>query len=165
MSRMWGIGALLLVWVAVPVVPTAQSRTANLTVSASVVANCIVTAQEVAFGAYDPIGANRTTPLDAVGSVTLTCTRGTSARVTLSLGRNPTGATRRMANGSAFLAYELFADAGRANSWTRTAFNPFGSGLAPSNRPFTMPVYGRVPAGQNVPLGAYTDEVLVVVTF
>ena len=56
----------------------------------------------MAFGTYDPLGANSGTgsDLDQTGSVGVTCTRGsTGITIELSDGGNHSGATRRMANG------------------------------------------------------------------
>jgi spore coat protein U-like protein len=162
----WVAGALLIAVVSSgSVVAQGQSKTANLKVSAAVVANCLVTTTDVVFGNYDPVGANGTTPLDAEGSVTLTCTRGVHARVRLAYGQYASGNLRRMASGSDRLSYELYLDAQRTTPWN----SPFGffpgTGAAVSVAPYTRPVYGRVAAGQDVPVGSYSDEVLVLVTF
>ena len=52
----------------------AASKNANLDISASVAANCTITTGPVAFGAYDPVGANAAADLLATGSVTVACT-------------------------------------------------------------------------------------------
>jgi spore coat protein U-like protein len=142
---------------------SSQSKTANLKVSATVVANCIVTTTDVNFGNYDPVGTNATAPLDADGSVTLACTRGTLARVRMNYGSNASGNIRRMANGPAFLNYEIYINPQRSTPWNSNY--TFTGGAAPSSAPRTMPVYGRVIQGQDVPAGAFTDTVLVIVTF
>ena len=88
---------------------TAQS--ANLTVSANVVKNCTITTAPVAFGNYDPVAANATAPLDGLGTVTVTCTKGAPAKVGLNPGGNAQGTTRRMSGGGAeYLTYELYKD-------------------------------------------------------
>ena len=78
---------------------TGQSATASLTVSASVSKNCTITTAPVTFGAYDPVTANATAPLDATGTVTVTCTKGAVAKG-LGPGSNAQGATRRMTQGA-----------------------------------------------------------------
>ena len=125
----------------------------------------------MAFGTYDPIVANLSTPLDATGTVTTTCTSGANPQVTLGQGSNPGGGSsdaapvRQMsAGGSNFLSYALYQQSGRTTAWGNT------SGTAPSSVPGTglaqvFTVYGRIPAGQIVPTGSYADTVVATVTF
>ena len=88
-----------------------QSATASLTVTANVSKNCTITTAPVTFGAYDPVTANATAPLDGIGTVTVTCTKGAAAKVGLGAGSNAQGTTRRMTGGAAaFLTYELYKD-------------------------------------------------------
>jgi len=142
-----------------------QSSTASLTVSASVSKNCTITTAPVAFGAYDPVAANSTAPLDGIGTITLTCTKGAVATVTLGAGGNPAGGTRQMNNGAgAFLKYALYQDTGRATVWGEGA-NAQGFPAAPSKEPRNFTVYGRVDQAQDVTVGSYTDTVLATVNF
>lgn len=142
---------------------SSQSKTANLKVSATVVANCIVTTTDINFGNYDPVGANATAPLDAEGSVTIACTRGTLARVSMGFGTNASGNTRRMTNGQAFLNYEVYINPQRNTPWNSNY--SFTGGAAPSSAPRTMQVYARVPQGQDVPPGSFSDTLLVAILF
>src|SRR5262249_25465714 len=68
----------------------AGTATANLNVQATIAANCTLTTTAVNFGNYDPIVANLTTDLQAPagGKVTLLCTNGAAATVTLGQGAN-----------------------------------------------------------------------------
>ena len=143
---------------------SSQSKTANLKVSATVVANCIVTTTDVNFGNYDPVGTNATAPLDADGSVTLACTRGTVALVGMNYGSNASGVIRRMANGTSFLTYDLYLNSQRSIRWVSPLIF-FPGNQASSTAPRTLPVHGRIPQGQDVPVGAFADTVLVVATF
>ena len=59
--------------------PSRQS--ASLTVSANVAKNCTITTAPVDFGNYDSVAANATAPLDGIGTVTVTCTKGAAAKV------------------------------------------------------------------------------------
>lgn len=156
--------AIGLVSIAPVIGQAAQSRTATLRASATIVADCIIVVrQDVQFGAYDPVGANAAAPLDAVGLVDLTCTRGTIASVNFDQGQNSQANSRRMTNGSGFLGYLLFEDAARTR--------PVGPGqvrtlpAAPSTRTRTVGVFGRIAPGQDVPLGNYVDTVTVTVRF
>ena len=78
-----------------------ESATASLTVSASVSKNCTITTAPVTFGTYDSVAANATAPLDGIGTVTVTCTKGAPAKVGLNAGSNAQGTTRRMSQGAA----------------------------------------------------------------
>ena len=94
----------------------AATATTSFGVTASVNANCTISAATLAFGGYDPLVANASTPLDQTSTLTVTCTKGTSAAVSLDLGTHASGSTRRMQNDSTateFLTYELYTTAGR----------------------------------------------------
>lgn len=143
----------------------AQTATANLNVSATVNSSCTVTTTAVAFGVYDPIVTNASAPLDATGTVVVTCTKGAGSRIDLNTGSNASGSVRRMAGGGDFLTYELYQDTTRTTVWGS------GSGAgqtitgAPSKAPRTFTVFGRVPAGQDVVAGAYADTVVATINF
>lgn len=134
--------------------------TTTMTVTANVVASCSVVGGTLAFGNYDPIAAGAT---DANLQIGVRCTRGVTALVGLSLGANPSGATRRMNNGASFLNYELYQDAPRTVIW--------GTGVqrvtyvAASNAVTNFTVFGRVFALQDVAVGAFADTVTISVTF
>jgi spore coat protein U-like protein len=148
----------------------AATQTSNLSVTASVAANCSISTAAVAFGAYDPVGANASANLDATGTVTVTCTSGASTGITLGQGANAdTGSTddvplRRLTDGSSnFLDYGLFTDASRSTVWGNTAATDVAHTGTGSSTNLT--VYGRIPSGQSVPTGSYTDTVVATVTF
>jgi len=129
----------------------------SFTVSATVVASCSVSATNLAFGSYT--GSSN---LDQTSTVSVTCTNGTDYSVALNDGANASGSTRRMlSGGSNYLSYEMYSDAGRSTVWNAaTPVTGTGSGVAQS-----LTVYGRVPSGQNVPAGSYSDTVQVTVTY
>lgn len=147
----------------------ATTSTANLSVTATVSSNCSISTTVLAFGSYDPVGANASTALESTGGVVVTCTSGASTAVTLGQGANPnTGSSdttplRRMYDGSAYLSYTLYSNPGRTTVWGNTSGTSLahtGTGTAT-----TLTVYGRVAAGQNVPAGSYADTVVATVTF
>jgi spore coat protein U-like protein len=150
----------------------AGSATANLTVQATVDANCTISTTAVDFGSYDPIVTNLATDLEAPagGKVTLLCTNGASATITLGQGANAdTGSTtanpaRRLKHGTTdYLSYTLYSDAGLSSEWGDTA--PTGVAHTGTGATAEFDVYGVVPQAQNVPVGTYTDTVLATVTF
>jgi spore coat protein U-like protein len=160
--------AVLLCAVAlVPTLASAQSASTNLAVSASVAANCTISTTPVAFGAYDPVVTNASASRDAAGGVTIACTKGAVPTIGLGLGSNslaPT--TRRMLGVSGdFLTYELYQPAGYTTVWGTSGANLFSAGASTGRAGRTFAVNGRIPGGQDVATGAYTDTVVATVNF
>ena len=154
----------------------AGAASTNLAVSASISNNCSIATTPLAFGAYDPVVTNATTPLDAAGAVSITCTKGAVTTIGLGLGANASGATRRMTDGSSdFITYEAYQPPdntpGTACAYASpTVWGTAGGGLftpavAPSKGTRTYNVCGRVAAGQDLPGGTYNDTVLATVNF
>ena len=143
----------------------AGSQGTTIGVSATVTANCTVSALPVAFGSVDTLSAS---PVDATGSVSVTCTNGTgwTAAADAGGGSGASFATRRMTYSGNTLNYTLYRDAARSQVWGDGSGSTFtvantGSGSAQS---FT--VYGRVPGGQSTaPAGGYNDTVNVTITY
>ncbi len=151
------------------------SATASLSVSVTVSSNCRITTSAVTFGTYDPLEANVAAPATGTGGVTLTCTRGTSAALTLGPGANPTGPTRRMRGGSGFVAYELYMPASEnpgapcsfvaPKVWGSGGSAVFTPSSAPSRDPRSYNVCGRIPEAQNVLAASYSDAVVATTNF
>lgn len=138
-------------------IPTtyAATTTADFTVTATVLNTCSATATNLAFGTY----ANVT--IDATSTVSVTCTSGGTYTVGLSNGANYSAPNRRMTNGSAFLNFELYSDAGRTVVWNDTAtVAGTGSGSAQD-----LTVYGRLPGTQGLIAGSYTETITATVTY
>jgi spore coat protein U-like protein len=132
-------------------------------------AQCTLSSTGVAFGVYDVFEA---APLTATGSVTYFC--GPPDRtVTIALDAGLSGAyrPRRMASGAERLAYDLYLDPAGVRIWgdgtagTDLFTGSTGPPGAPGERTFTVPVYGRVPPGQDVGFGVYADTVTVTIIF
>jgi spore coat protein U-like protein len=150
----------------------AGTATSNIAVTASVTANCTISAGGLGFGAYDPVFTNASAALDATATLTLNCTSGSAPTITLGQGANAnTGSSditplRRLKDGAAtanYLNYALYSDTGRSTVWGADATNDVdyaGTGVNTS-----VTVYGRVTGGQNVPAGSYTDTVVATVNF
>ena len=120
----------------------------------------------MAFGNYDSVAANATAPLDGIGTVIVTCTKGAPAKVGLNDGANAQSTTRRMVGtATEFLTYELYKDTAHATRWGNTTDTALDIPAAPSQAPRTFTVYGRVPAAQTAAVGNYTDTVLATVNF
>ena len=150
----------------------AGTETSNLTVSATVPSNCQLTTTPLNFGNYDPIVVNASSVLDGTNNtaIAITCTDGTAFTYGVAQGQNPaSGSTalnplRQMANGAARLRYDLYRNSGRTQIWGDIGTANVRSGVGDGNESF-FGLYGRIPAGQNVPVGNYSDTVTVTVSF
>lgn len=139
-----------------------QEITAPVRVTAGLGAACAVATTNLAFGNYDPLVVNRDgagSDLDAQATITVTCSAGAAPLVWIA-----PGTSGRVMTGPGSLVYELYSDAAHTAVWgstQATAFKlPASTGAA---QPMT--VYGRVPRGQNVAVGAYAQTVTVTVNF
>src|SRR5438477_13151443 len=102
----------------------AGSNTGSLSVTATVAQTCSVSATStLAFGAYDPVVANASTALPGTGSVSLKCTKGSSAiTIDMGAGANAVGNQRKMLGGTAgdLLNYSITQPA-TTTPWTSCA--------------------------------------------
>jgi spore coat protein U-like protein len=133
-------------------------------VSSAATSCSIAVVSPVSFGVYDVFS---TVPNDnGVGSLTVDCqgSGNTTFVAALGDGRGHGYAPRVMRDGEKSLNYNLYTDATRSVVW--------GDGSGGSqivtftkNKNVTMDVFGRIPAGQDVPVGTYTDNITATVTF
>ncbi len=132
-------------------------------------AACNVTATGINFGGYDVFA---TAPLDSTGSVTVTCDDVPPANpvIAISAGAAGTFLPRRMRHASLpdVLNYNVFTSPAMAAVWgdgtggTATV----AAGRVPRNRPpRPVTIYARIPAGQNVSAGTYSDTLVVTITW
>lgn len=154
------VAGAMVVWSPAATAATAQQ---NLGVGATINVNCTIATTAIAFGTYDPVVTNASTPLDAQGTVTIACTKGATAQIGLNGGLNT---TREMSDGGTNrLSYQLYSDSGHSTVWGNTAGSWVTPVAAPSKAGRTFDVYGRVGANQDVPAGSYTDTVVATVNF
>jgi Uncharacterized secreted protein len=156
------VGAVLLA--ALPAV--AATKQTTMTVSASVVANCNISTQNLSFGSYDATAAK-------TGSANLTvrCSNGTPYTVKLSAGSG-TFAQRLLTSGSNTLEYNLYTSSALTSVWgdgTSSTATVGGTGLGlASASAIAHTVYGQLPdstANQNAAVGSYSDSVTVTVEY
>lgn len=107
-----------------------------------------------------------TSNFDTTSAINVTCTSALPYAIGLSAGDNATGgtATRRMSNGSAFVAYDLYRDVAGGAHWG----NDFGTDTKSSTGTGvaqTHTVYGRVPSQTTPPAGNYDDTITVDVQY
>lgn len=151
----------------------ASSFTAQVLVNS----NCTIATTPVVFGSYDPIGAQRTANLNAVGTVVVACVRGTAPSIALGTGAHASGSTRRMsdAGNSDFLVYELYRPAANTPNapcsfpgttvWGSAGANLFVATAAPDRNARSYNVCGTVFSAQNPRVGTYADTVVATVNF
>ncbi len=143
----------------------ATTVTTNMTVSATVVSACVVTATPLSFGAYeiDNIQGNN---LNVQTSISLFCSNGTNYQIAIDFGQHSSGTQRRMleVDGTENLQYQIYQDSIHTMVWGNTEGVDTLSGQA-NGTAQTIPVYGSVSADQNVSPGVYQDTLLLTVTF
>lgn len=139
--------------------------------------NCHISTSPVAFGRYDPVVAHRSADLNATGTITVACVKGTAPTIALGAGANAASGARRMrlAAEAEFLDYELYQPPGTqpglacafpgARVWGSGAAGVFSATAAPSKSARTYNVCGTVRAAQNPRVGTYADTVIATVNF
>ena len=140
----------------------AAQVTIPFSVTATVMRGCAVSATDLVFGNYPATAAPPT--VLATSTISVTCELGDTYTIGLSDGANPSGTQRRMLRTAppvAYLSYNLFRDAALTQVWRDTGptrLPGVGTGLLQAHT-----VYGQIPGGQIVPVGAYIDTVTVTV--
>jgi spore coat protein U-like protein len=113
-------------------------------------AACTISTTPVNFGSYDVFSAS---PTDSTGLITITCNETPAPYAPVSIGPSPN---------SGGLNYNLYTNAARTSIWgdgtsgTVRVWRTFWR-----NIPRNLTVYGRIPPGQDVPAGTYTDTLTV----
>jgi len=150
----------------------ASTQTTTFQVTATVINDCIISSSNIAFGNYDPTVATAVT--NSAGAVTATCTMGDSVSVALGQGANAgTGSTaavpaRQMVSGTNKLPYHIYIASTGTTEWgtgTVGTNEPAAQTSVSVLTPLSFPLYGSIPAGENVPAGSYTDSVIATVTY
>jgi spore coat protein U-like protein len=127
--------------------------------------SCTISATSVNFGNYNVYNGS---DIDSTGTVTYRCNSfAFNITVGLTRGASATFNPRQMRKGAEVLSYNLFRDASRTTVWgdgtsgtsVYSIFNP------PNNSNVNLTVYGRLPAGQDVSAGAFSDTVTAVINF
>jgi spore coat protein U-like protein len=152
----------------------AATATTTFQVTATVVAGCTVSANNIIFGNYDSQAA---AALNANATITLNCTSGVPFTVALDAGQHAGGASnfsaRAMSDGTStdpLLGYQIYTDSGHTIIWgdgTNSSQTVGGTGTGPGTaNAIIETMYGQIPAGQTVVVGSYNDNpVTVTVTY
>lgn len=143
-----------------PAVHAATSST-SFNVTATVQTACSVSAADLAFGNYDAASVSDTV---ASTTITVTCSLLTPYDISLDSGANANGSVRRLGSGASRLNYEIYRNALMTNIFGTVAatlgVSGVGTGLA-----VPTTIYGKIPKGQAVAPGSYTDQITVTVDY
>lgn len=133
--------------------------------------SCSVTATPMAFASYNAFsGLN----VEATSTVSTTCSGilfvGVTYEVRLDGGQEANILTRKMRQGvtSNKLGYQVYLNAGRTQVWGNGVQGSSYTGtmlLGLFSRTQTRTVYGRIPSGQQVNTGDYTDGPVMTVIY
>jgi spore coat protein U-like protein len=131
-------------------------------------AACTISTSGLVFGPYNVFNVSA---VSSTGSVTYRCGLfeaifGTIT-VTLSTGQSGTYSPRTMRKGVEPLSYNLYLDAAATSIWGNGSGGTqmYSRTRPPYNTDVALTVYGRLPAGQDVTAGTYTDTVSVTINF
>jgi spore coat protein U-like protein len=136
-------------------------ETDTLTVQVTVQEACSIAGTTIDFGTYT---AGQQAALNAQGNISYNnCAAGTLT-IALDGGGDGNVARRVLAHGGGdTLHYQLYRHSARSQVWGIGEQAQQIVLLEPQSG--SVPVYGSIPAGQNVPGGAYTDTVNITLTF
>jgi spore coat protein U-like protein len=147
---------------------SATTTTTTISVGATLVDHCLISATALTFQPYSP-GSGAVT---GTSTVTLRCTNGAIYAVGLSAGSTAgtSMSQRLLASGSNTLQYNLYTSNTYNNVWGdgsggSAVVAGYSSGFA---SPIALTVYGQVPdsaANKLVPAGIYNDSIIVVLSY
>jgi spore coat protein U-like protein len=161
-NYLFGIMAATLIWSNTLFAQTTDTFDVTITIEDS----CELTtpATDMGFGTVQLLNTDYT----ATSTVSVTCTTDAAYDLALDEGENQSATTRRMTDGTDFVSYRLYNDAGHTTLWgDDTTFGSVNAGIG-SGVEQDVTVYGRVEAADNAttpPAGNYSDTVTVTVTF
>lgn len=133
------------------------------------ISGCTINTSPIRFGIYDPF---LSIPSDTKGTITINCTSEV-VKATLTLSQSSTSGSfnpRQMkgSGGTDLLNYNIYTDIARTIIFGNGAG---GTGDIGIKRPTGPPapwsqmidIYGRIPPGQNVSVGSYSDTLTVTI--
>jgi spore coat protein U-like protein len=133
--------------------------TGQINVGLTVLDECTIGTHDIAFGSTGLIPND----IDTSTTVDIECTSGTDYAIGLTDGGHAVSGQRKMISGSDLVNYELSSASNFSTSWGNTATHTVtGTGL---DHAVQIPLYARVPGGQNVPKGTYTDTVTATIWY
>ena len=132
--------------------------------SAAQAAGCTISTTSIDFGAYNVFSSG---PTDSTATMTYRCSGNAAVAISITRGQSDTFNPRIMAKGTEHLGYNLYLDSSQSTVWgeTSSGTESYYDSRAPNNKSVTVTVFGRIPAGQDVSAGSYSDSVVAVVLF
>lgn len=125
---------------------------------------CSISVSGVPFGAYDTLSPSA---VITAAQIEIDCQKGNQQpEVALGTGAAGSYAPREMGGPPDVLQYNLFTNATYTTVWgdgrggTSTVWP-----AEVRNKSFRATIYGRIPGGQNVHAGSYSDTVFITVNF
>ncbi len=118
---------------------------------------CNYTTTPIIFEPYDPTFARES---KGNGGISLTCNQQTA--ISILLNANP-ASYRSLKNNNNILRYNLYVDPALTRLW--------GDGMSGTTplqataRIITFPIYGIIPAGQNIAAGNYSDILNITINY
>jgi spore coat protein U-like protein len=153
-------GILIAFWIAVTLFPFSHARTVS--------AVCTVSTAPADFGSYDVL---LTVAQDIVTSITVDCNEAPPVIATISVGPSPNSGgfdprQMKLSGGSEFINYNLYVDPGRTQIWGDGSGSTFTiSNKVTKNKSWIASIYGRIPPGQDVSVGTYSETLTVVIVW
>jgi spore coat protein U-like protein len=158
----------------------AAGTSTQIPVTANVPQTCSVsTSNALAFGAYDAVATNRTAPLNASGTISVSCAKGaTGLQIGMNNGAHNVDGQRQMvgaASAANLLSYNIFQPPSNTpgtacifpgtKAWGAEGASTFVVGSPTSNAARNFNVCGTVPAAQDVSVDSYSDVLTAVINF
>ncbi|MGE4064659.1 MAG: spore coat U domain-containing protein [Rhodospirillaceae bacterium] len=126
---------------------------------------CSLSVTPVAFGVYDGL---KSSDIRTTGTITYNCTLSEPIVITINRGGGPNYDPRSMKQGPSDLEYNLYLDAAGTMIWGdgTGGSHVYRDNAPPPDTNVSIPVYGRIPAGQRqARVGFYDDKLLVKASF
>ena len=130
---------------------------------------CTINTSSIRFGNYDSFSR---TPSDTAGTITINCTTDV-VKANLTLSQSSTSGTfnpRQMkrSGGTDLLNYNIYTDVARTIIFGNGVGGTTDIGLKrPTGKPEpwnqVIDIYGRIPPGQDVSVGSYSDTLTVTI--
>jgi spore coat protein U-like protein len=148
----------------------AATTTNSMPVTSSVVAACKINTLDISIPDYDTTNTSSFYSVNL--SFSVNCTKGATAVVSLDQGKNPAAgstcdapARQLKASNGSLLSYDFWYFGSSAYHWGCGTANTGGGTSASINTGIPLSLQVSVPRGQNVPAGAYADQLTMTVSF
>jgi spore coat protein U-like protein len=106
-------------------------------------------------------------PVNINGTLSINCSPGAPYTIDLNkgAGSGATLASRVMTSGSNLLHYSIYTTAGLTTVWGDATSGSQTVSSTGTGAVQSIPFYGSIFGGQNVPAGAYADTVIITISF